>query len=145
LDNVYLFSDENGQHTSGRYFIVAGVAFTKYRTWIATEIQQAERASGKEKRDWKEAKNVAQRVDYLNRIFTIKNLVGTVFYAACENHKKEYWDYTVDALALAIERFSPKGNAIVRHQGFDAKTREKLEEELKRRECSCEIQSGDTT
>jgi hypothetical protein len=142
VGNVYFFSDETGQHSGGKYFVVAGVAFAKYRNWIAEEVQHAERASGKGKQDWKGTKNVAIRADYLNRILEIGNLNGTVFYAAYENHQKEYWDYTVDAIGMAIRRFAPDAHSIIRHQGFNYRTREKLKAELTTSGTSFEIQTG---
>ena len=122
--------------------MVAGVAFTKYRQWIADQIQHAERASAKGKQDWKGTKNPKQRIDYLERIFAIEDLKGTIFYAAYENHEKDYWSYTVDALSIAVARFAQNSHSFIRHQGFNYKTREKLKAHLRMSGASFEIQSG---
>jgi hypothetical protein len=140
---AYFFSDETGQHTGGKYFVVAGIALTKYRKWIVDDITHAERASGKGKQDWKGTKNVAIRSDYIERVLNIENLNGSVFYAAYEDNQKQYWDYTVDALARAIQFFAPDEHCIIRHQGFNHKTREKLKASLAISGASFEIQTGD--
>lgn len=142
MDNAYFFSDETGQHSGGRYFLVVGVAFAKYRKWITDDLHAAERTSDKGKQDWKGTKNPVCRINYIERILQIEALKGTVFYAAYENHEKEYWDYTVDALALGIQRFGRTCHSIVRHQGFNYRTREKLKAALIDTGCSYEIQTG---
>ena len=64
-----------------------------------------------------------------------------MFYAAYEDNEKEYWTYTVDALARAIRYFGTDRRSFVRHQGFDFKSRRKLKAALTA-DYSFEIQSG---
>lgn len=142
VETAYFFSDETGLHSAGRYFLVVGVAFTKYRQWIADDLHHAERVSCKGKQDWKGTKNIHQRIRYISEVLQIERLRGTVFYAAYENNKKEYWTYTVDALSMAIQRFAADRHSIVRHQGFNFKSREKLKKAMSDAGCSFEIQSG---
>lgn len=142
LETAYFFSDETGQHSGGKYFLMAGVAFTKYRKWIADDLHLAERVSMKGKQDWKGTKNIEQRIRYIQEILSIDNLQGSVFYSAYENHDKQYWDYTVDALTRAVGRFGANRHSIIRHQGFNYRSREKLKAALAVSGYSYEIQSG---
>ena len=142
MDNAYYFADETGNHSGGRYFLVAGVAFTKYRLWIRDELEQIERVSGKGKQDWKGTKNPRVRVDYIERVIALEQMQGTAFYAEYLNNDKEYWLYTVDALERAIKRFGAGCHNIVRHQGLNYKSREKLKEDLRSVGYSVEIQTG---
>lgn len=142
MDKAYFFSDETGSHSGGRYFVVVGVAFTQHRLWIRDDLEQVERACGKGKQDWKGTKNLSHRIDYIERVLEIQHLQGTVFYAEYLNNKKEYWSYTVDALTLAIQRFGVGRISLIRHQGFNAKTRQKFKASLRSCGCEFEIQSG---
>ena len=142
MDNAYYFADETGSHSGGRYFLVAGVALSKYRLWVKDELEQAERASGKGKQDWKGTRHVPHRVNYIERVLAMENLRGTFFYAEYTNNRKEYWAYTVEALVLAITRFGKDRHNIVRHQGLNFKSRQKLKQALARSGYSIEIQSG---
>lgn len=121
---------------------MAGVAFTKYRQWIKSDLEQAERASGKGKQHWKGTRYVPHRVNYIERVLGITNLEGTIFYAEYVNNSREYWAYTVEALVLAIRRFGVDRHNILRHQGLNYKSREKLKSALKADGHSLEIQSG---
>jgi hypothetical protein len=142
VDTAYYFADETGTHSGGRYFLVAGVAFTKYRLWMKDELEHAERASGKGKQDWKGTKHAGIRADYIQRVFDIEHMRQSMFYAEYLNNGKEYWSYTVDTLDRAIRRFGEGRHNIVRHQGLNYKSREKLKGELKNAGYSVEIQSG---
>jgi hypothetical protein len=110
--------------------------------WIADQLHHAERISNKGKQDWKGTKNVNQRVRYIEEISQIKNLEGTVFFATYPDNQQEYWDYTVDALSMAIQRFGEDRRCFVRHQGFGYKTREKLKAALAVTGFDFEIQTG---
>ena len=142
MDNAYYSADETGTHTGGRYFLVAGVAFTKYRLWIKGDLEQAERLSGKGKQDWKGTKHAGIRANYISRVFEIEQMQGTIFFAEYLNNKKEYWAYTVDALECAIKRFGADKHNIIRHQGLNYRSREKLKSDLTKAGYSIEIQSG---
>lgn len=142
LDNAFYFADESGNHSGGRYFVVAGVAFTKYRQWIKSDLEHAERASGKGKQDWKGTKNPSVRANYIERVLAIEQMRESVFYAEYLNNDREYWSYTVDALTLAIKKFGDGKHNIVRHQGLNYKSRQKLKYNLLECGLSVEIQSG---
>ena len=58
------------------------------------------------------------------------------------NNRREYWAYTVEALVLAITRFGKDRHNIVRHQGLNFKSRQKLKQALAGSGYSVEIQSG---
>jgi hypothetical protein len=75
-------------------------------------------------------------------VIAIENVRGTVFYSEYLNNQKEYWAYTVDALVRAIHCFGNGRHSIVRHQGFNYKSREKLKSSLADSGHSFEIQSG---
>lgn len=98
--------------------------------------------SCKEKQDWKGTKNVERRIRYINELLTIRNLEGAVFYAAYENNRKEYWDYTVDALFRAVRRFGVNRFSIIRHQGLNFRSREKLKSALSSVGSKYQIQTG---
>ena len=71
MDNLFIFSDEAGLHTGGRYFVVAGVACAKYRLWLKDNLEHIERVSGKEKKDWHATKNQVQRIRYIEQALRI--------------------------------------------------------------------------
>jgi hypothetical protein len=142
MDSAFYFSDETGQHSGGRYFLLAGVAFTRYRKWIADELLHAERASGKGKQDWKGTKHLGHRIDYIRRLLQIEAMRGSVFYACYERNEREYWTYTVDALLRALAFFGSGRRNIVRHQGFNYRSREKLRAALVGTGLEVHIESG---
>lgn len=142
METVYFFSDESGLHTGGRYFLVAGAVFGTHRTWMKQQLEHAERVSCKGKQDWKGTKLLSQRVRYISEVLKIKNIQGTIYYAAYRNNNRDYWRCTTDALVRAIGRYAAGRHCIVRHQGFNAKTRMKLHEALRCAGVDYEIQSG---
>lgn len=142
VDNVYFFSDETGQHSGGKYFLVCGAAISTHRIWTAEQLGHAERVSSKGKQDWKGTKNVGQRVRYIEEVLAIQNLKGTIFFAAYENNHKEYWDYTVDALFRVIQRFGRNRRSLIRHHALNFKSREKLKAALSSVGHRYEIQTG---
>lgn len=101
---MYLFSDETGAHTGGKYFIVAGVAFGSYRNWNRQDLLKAERVSLKERKDWADTKNPYQRIRYIEIILGLTGLQGRVFFA-CYRNTKDYWDLTVETLDAAMHHF----------------------------------------
>lgn len=131
-------------HSGGRYFVVAGVAIMKHRILTRDQLSQAERVSSKGKQDWKGTKNLQRRIRYIETVVKIPELTGAFFYACYENNERKYWEYTVDAIRLAILRFGQDRHCIVRHQGFNYRTREKLREALAELDYSFEIQTGST-
>lgn len=142
MSTAYLYSDETGTHTKGRYFLVAGVVLTRHQKWIADQLAFAERISGKGKQDWKGTKNYKNRVRYIEEALDIENLKGTVFYATYPENQREYWAYTVDALSRAVCRFGIDRKTLMRHQGFNYQTRGKLKGALKEMGRDFEIQTG---
>jgi hypothetical protein len=142
VDTVYFYTDETGTHTKGRYFLVAGIAITRHQKWIEDQLHHAERVSGKGKQDWKGEKNVNRRVRYLQEVFAIQNLRGTVFYCAFPDNAQDYWGYTVEAITMALARFGVDRRNYIRHQGFGFKTRQKLTAALAAGNYDFEIQTG---
>jgi hypothetical protein len=137
-----LYSDETGQHSNGRYFLVCGVVLVTHQKWIQDQLHHAERVSDKGRQDWKGTKNVRQRSRYIEEVLEIQNLKGRVFYAAYADNQKNYWQYTVDALTKAIVKLGADGRCLMRHQGFNYNTRTKLADALACAGCDYEIQTG---
>jgi hypothetical protein len=143
LHTAYLYSDETGNHTGGKYFTVAGVVFATNRKWNRHDLLQAESVSMKEKKDWHSTKNIAQRIKYIEVVLQMPDLQGRVFYCTCRNNQKNYWELTVDSLELAIKQLCDGCVTLVHHQGFNASTRDKLRKDLKARGLDVKVIPGD--
>lgn len=142
VGSAYLYSDETGTHSGGRYFVVAGAVLGKHQKWTADQIAHAERVSDKGRQDWKGTKNVKQRIRYIEEVLKIANLRGAVFFATYPNNDRKYFDCTVDALTRAVIQFGQDRKTLIRHQGFNYKTREKLKAALTETGRDYEIQTG---
>jgi hypothetical protein len=136
---VYLFSDETGAHTGGKYFIVAGVAFDSYRKWNRHDLLQAEAVSMKDRKDWSDTKNAYQRIKYIEVVLGMGGLRGRVFFA-CYRNTKDYWNLTVATLDAALHHFCGGDcRRLISHQGFNSQTRYKLRKALTARGWRVEV------
>jgi hypothetical protein len=132
MGSVHLYSDETGQHTRGRFFIVAGVALSAYRQKIRTDLLRIEAESGKELRDWHKASTQRLRA-YLTAALAMPELHGRIFFRVHERiAPSDYWPRTIDTLLAAATAFRHGTEPVtVVHEGFTRGTRKKLARELK--------------
>jgi hypothetical protein len=132
MGSVHLYSDETGQHTRGRFFIVAGVALSAYRQKIRTDLLRIEAESGKALMDWHKTSPPRRRA-YVAAALALPELHGRIFFRVHERiNPSDYWPRTIDTLLAAAATFRHGTRTVtVVHEGFTRGTRKKLASELK--------------
>jgi hypothetical protein len=133
MGSVHLYSDETGQHTRGRFFIVAGVALSAYRQKIRTDLLRIEAESAKGLGDWHGTSPRRRRL-YLKAALALPELRDCVFYRVHTNVQPgDYWQSTVNTLLAAATSFrGSREEIVVVHEGFTVATRGKLAKQLRR-------------
>lgn len=142
MSDLLSYSDETGNHSRGRYFVVAGIALDGYHNEVRSRLRNAETNSGKEKKDWHKA-SPEMRKRYLHECLSIPQLKGRVFYHVYTNFpKSRYLIHTADTLIAAGDHFG-RADRWVRaaHEGFTVGARKKLEM-LLRAAGDFEVRSG---
>lgn len=97
---IYSFTDESGQDTKGRIFIVSVAIFEKDLKAIEQLLNSIEQASGKGKRKWKKSTK-KQRLGYLQNIINSDILQGCIFFSNYAG-TQSYVDLTILTTAKAI-------------------------------------------
>lgn len=132
MGSVHIYSDETGQQTRGRFFIVAGIALSAYRQKIRTDLLRIEAESGKELMDCHKTSPRRLRA-YLAAALAMPELRGRIFFRVHERiDPSDYWPRTIDTLLAAAEVFRHGTQTVtIVHEGFTRGTRKKLARELK--------------
>jgi len=132
VERVILYSDESGHKGQDiRLFTVAGVAISAHANVIKQKLVRAEKVSGKGTSKWQKTKSHQIRRHYLEEVLKIQQLNGCAFQRPYEGEVNAF-EATADALRAAVEEFAGNKHCVLVHQGFNAKTRTKLRDELRR-------------
>ena len=84
-EKLYVYSDESGQDTEGRLFVVATVAvFAEGQARDRQLLERIEKQSGKGKRKWTQA-TPRQRQAYMESVFQLRSFHGRLFYTRFTN------------------------------------------------------------
>jgi len=127
---VYFFTDETGNQTGGKYFIVAGVALEAElgaSRQALKEIEQAKNGIGK--LDWHKTKQPRVRCRYLCPAMALPFVQGRMFYVRYEG-RRDYWQCTIEALQIAMRHYGSDKACIVAHEGFTVSKRDRLQLKL---------------
>ena len=90
MQKLYLYVDETGQDTEGRFFLVAVVTSDKeHKDILEQKLELIEQSSRKGKRKW-ERTRWERKIAYLQQVLTLQELRESIFYAIYHNSK----DYT---------------------------------------------------
>lgn len=127
---VYFYTDETGNKSGGRYFIIAGVALDADLNATRRQLITLEAMKGGIGRhDWHDTKEPRVRCRYLCGALVIPTLEGHLFWTRFEG-RTDYWRCTVEALQLAMRHYGRDKRCVVAHEGFTVGSRDKLQNEL---------------
>ncbi len=131
MQKLYVYVDESGQDTKGRFFLVAVViAEGKLKESVRLKLEAIEKESGKRLLKWRSIK-LKHREDYLRRVAGISELSGAISYAVFGD-TKEYLDLTASTIGKAIlARREKKFQAIVIVDGLNKVERQLVSRRLK--------------
>jgi hypothetical protein len=139
--SVYVYSDETGQQSRGRWLVVAAVAITEHRKAIERQLEEIERRSEKRLDDWHICKPRNLR-RYLNEALAIERLASAVHFRVYERIKPvDYHGYCIETIVDVAELFRPV-SAVLVPEGFPRSTRDRLEVVARRRFDRTEVWSG---
>lgn len=130
------FHSDDSFRKSGCEFVTAGLALDGIKSEIKTILTKIESRSGKGQRDWHSTKDPLIRARYVEGVLSSSPFVGRVFYRAAPRlQSSEYWDFRVEALTLAVLKYTHRGRCHheIAQEGFTAGSRLKLQRELKGR------------
>lgn len=127
---VYFFTDETGNQTGGKYFIVAGLAIDAElgaSRQALKEIEQEKNGIGK--LDWHKANQPRVRCRFLCSAMAVPTLQTRMFCVRYEG-RRDYWQCTIEALQIAMRRYAGDRLSIVSHEGFTVSKRDQLQRRL---------------
>lgn len=105
MRNLYGYIDENGSHTSGRLFIVAGLIIeAEFIDQITTRCEVAELESRKGKDKWKTAR-FSYRLAYIDAICAFPELKGSMFYSVFRQ-TTAYDEVTIAGIAQMVNLYT---------------------------------------
>lgn len=80
MQKLYCYVDETGQDQGSTFFLVSVVVLEAEREELIQQLEQIERASGKGRRKWMEARD-AQRLNYIQRVLSMPRFRGSLSFA----------------------------------------------------------------
>lgn len=102
MQRLFIYVDETGQDTLGKFFLVSIVITDRERESLRGTLEEIEDKSGKGKVKWISAKKNA-RFAYIRKVLKITRLWGKLYYAIYKNGKN-YFPLTVLTTARAITK-----------------------------------------
>ncbi len=132
-DRLYLYADESGQDTKGRFFLVALMAVQpELHQRLSDDLLRIEKQTGKDKK-WTKSK-IRHRHAYIERIFTLPYLHGHLFVAKFED-TTQYRECMLDAIERALSVLAAKGDyrVSVFIDGLQKSTRRRISTDLRSR------------
>lgn len=138
---VFVYSDETGQQTHGRYLVVAMVAITGYRQAIEAALETIEARSDKKRDDWRSC-NPRRLRQYLTAALDVSQLKGCVYYRVLKAIEPRNYHLQVAQTVLDVaHRFEPT-KAVFIPEGFPRDARRKLQLAGRNQFASCEVWSS---
>lgn len=139
--SVYVYSDETGQQSRGKWLVVVAVVITNHRKQIERQLEDVERRSGKELDDWHFCKPKHLR-RYLEGALSIDELARAVHFRLYERIKPaDYHGCCIETVLDAADLFEPV-SAVFMPEGFPRAPRERLERAARERFDRAEVWSG---
>src|SRR2546428_11432403 len=115
--SVYFFTDETGNQTGGKYFIVAGVALTADVRGTSSNLREIECIKdGIGLMDWHRTRRARTRCRYLCSALSLPSLVGRMFWVRFEG-RRDYYRCTMEALQLAMRHYGGDNFCVIAHEG----------------------------
>ena len=111
METLYCYTDETGQDTQGKFFLVSVVITGPVRESVRCKLRVIERESGKGTKKWTKA-TLRQKTAYIERILDRDLFGGSIFYS-------EYADTTnyptliVETLARVLGRQDLRDRKII--------------------------------
>lgn len=140
--SVYLYSDETGQQSGGRWLVVVAVSITADRKAIERRLREIEVASEKQQEDWHSCSPKRLR-RYLQGALRVEGLPAAVHYRVYENiEPSDYQRYGIDTVLDVADLHRPLANAVFVPEGFTRHTRERLQRAARKRLGHSEVWSS---
>lgn len=114
MQKIYNYTDESGQDTKGKFFVVTNVVIARGRDGLEKFLLEAEEKSGRGIRKWHSSR-LSRRQRYLGLIInsgTLKNKIFCRIYAGGYS----YLDRTSYTIADSLDKFA-EANNINKYQG----------------------------
>lgn len=128
----YIFVDESGQDTAGRFFIVGLVAVQGPVEPLRRVCEDVEERPGKEVRKWSKT-SVTRRAAYLGELLSHAELRGALWYAVF-NGRRDYPACTVEAVAAVLTQLQA-ADATVFIDGLTRAAQQQVGRALRRMGC----------
>jgi hypothetical protein len=139
--SVYVYSDETGQQSRGRWLVVAAVVITEHRIAIERQLEDIERRTEKNFDDWHLCKPKHLR-RYLNEALAIDGLPRSVHFRVYERiEPTDYHGYGIETILDAAGLFQPV-SAVFVPEGFPRQTRDRLLNAARQRFDRADVWSG---
>lgn len=90
MQKMYCFVDESGQDTLGKFFVVAILTIKDKKDELGDLITEYEAKSGKNNVKWSKTTH-AKRMDFISRLFSDKNIKGSLFYSLYKSVDYDYF------------------------------------------------------
>lgn len=140
--SVYVYSDETGQQSRGKWLVVVAVVITDHRKQIERQLEDVESKSGKELDDWHVCRPKPLR-RYLSQALAIDRLASAVHFRVYERVEPvDYHGYGIMTVLDVADLFQPVSMATFIPEGFTRSTRDRLERAARSRFHRATVWSG---
>jgi hypothetical protein len=128
---LYCYTDETGQDTAGRFFLVSVVLIdSAKKDELEAKLEEIEKRTGKNKKKWAK-EELGIRIQYIKEIAKIKILQYSLYYSVYFE-TKEYMHLTTLSIAKAIlSKNMDDYAATIVIDGLTKKDTEKVKKDLK--------------
>ncbi len=128
---LYCYTDETGQDTARRFFLVSVVLIdSAKKDELEAQLEEIERKTGKNKKKWAK-EELSIRIQYIKEIAKIKSLQYSLYYSVYFE-TKEYIHLTTLSIAKAVlSKNMDDYAATIVIDGLTKKDTEKVKKDLK--------------
>ena len=100
VERLYAYTDESGQETEGRFFVVSVVVVGPDHDALLHQPETIEQRSRKGRVKWRRARHT-HRQAYIDELINLPRLSGCIFFSTFRQ-SRQYTDLTAEATARAI-------------------------------------------
>lgn len=139
---AYIYSDETGQQSRGKWLIVVAVVATERRRVIEHQLEVIEDISEKRLDDWHGC-NPKRLRRYFERALGVRELADAIYYRAYQAiSPSDYHGYAIETVIDIANTLQPSSSVIFVPEGFTRFNRRRLENEARSRVGRCEVWAG---